>query len=364
MLTGTPPVPTPDAGSRTESRSLLPHYLAICYLALIVYASLHPFSGWRTTGLSPLIFIEAAWPRYWTAFDLAINVIAYFPLGFFLAQSINRRLGNHLASFVAFLLGAAVSLAMESLQTYLPSRVPSNVDLLCNSLGSGLGAALSLWCGRRLFRWTTRMQQQRLASIQYLEYGLILIGLWLLTQLSPETILFGAGDLRQLFNITPAVRYAAPAFFAMETGIIICNTIAIGLILNTIFSANNPFYRTLPWFFGVTLLTRMLATAILVGPQNALAWMTPGASLGLLIGGMILSLALLLPSPFRIALAGVSLMTATVLVNIAPFNPYSVAALAAWRQGHFLNFNGLTRLAASFWPFLALPYLLLLGRRS
>ena len=65
-----------------------------------------------------------------------------------------------------------------------------------------------------------------------------------------------------------------------------------------------------------------------------------------------------------IALAGVSLMTATVLVNIAPFNPYSAAALAAWRQGHFLNFNGLTRLAASFWPFLTLPYLFLLGRRS
>jgi hypothetical protein len=72
----------------------------------------------------------------------------------------------------------------------------------------------------------------------------------------------------------------------------------------------------------------------------------------------------LLPPSFRIALAGVSLMTATVLVNIAPFNPYSVAALAAWRQGHFLNFNGLTRLAASFWPFLTLPYLFLLGKRS
>jgi hypothetical protein len=29
------------------------------------------------------------------------------------------------------------------------------------------------------------------------------------------------------------------------------------------------------------------------------------------------------------------------------------AALAVWRQGRFLNFNGLTRLAASFCPFLA-----------
>ena len=58
-----------------------------------------------------------------------------------------------------------------------------------------------------------------------------------------------------------------------------------------------------------------------------------------------------------------ALMAGTVLVNLVPFNPYSAAALAIWRQGHFLNFNGLTRMAASFWPFLALPYLILLGRR-
>ncbi len=364
MLTGPSSPPTPDASRCAGSFSLLPRYLALCYLALIVYASLHPFSGWRTAGVTPLTFLEAGWPRYWTAFDLIINVIAYCPLGLFLAQSIRGRMGNLAASITAFVLGAAVSLIMESMQTYLPSRVPSNVDLLCNSLGSGLGAALSLWCGTRIFNWATRVQQQQLASIRHVEYGLILIGLWLLTQLSPETILFGAGDLRQLFNITPAVRYAAPSFFAMETAIIVCNTIAVGLILSTIFSTSRPLYRTLSVFFSAALLTRMLATAILVGPQNALAWMTPGASLGLLLGGMILALALLLPPSFRIALAGVSLMTATVLVNIAPFNPYSAAALAAWRQGHFLNFNGLTRLAASFWPFLTLPYLFLLGRRS
>ena len=47
----------------------------------------------------------------------------------------------------------------------------------------------------------------------------------------------------------------------------------------------------------------------------------------------------------------------------APPNPYSAAALAAWRQGHFLNFNGLTRWIATLWPFLTLPFLLLTTRR-
>ena len=65
----------------------------------------------------------------------------------------------------------------------------------------------------------------------------------------------------------------------------------------------------------------------------------------------------------RAEVAVAAVAAGAVLVNLAPANPYSIAALATWRQGHFLNFNGLTRLTASLWPFLTLPYLMLLGRR-
>lgn len=343
--------------------TLLPRYLAFSYFVLIVYASLHPFSGWRDPGLSPFVFLEAGWPRYWTAFDLIINISAYMPLGFFLAQSFGRRTLPLLPSLFAFMLGAMLSFVVEGIQSWLPSRVPSNIDFVCNSLGSCLGAILSLCCGDRFFIRIAKVQHHLLAPIPHIEAGLVLTGLWLLTQLSPETLLFGAGDLRHLFEITPAVPYAAPSFFAIETGIIVCNTIAIGLIVRTLLARKNSAYTILPLFFLVALLVRTLAASILVSPVNAFAWLTPGASLGLLIGGMLLFVLLLLPTQFRIAFAGLSLMAGTVLVNLAPFNPYSAAALAAWRQGHFLNFNGLTRLAASFWPFLALPYLTLLGRR-
>ncbi len=44
--------------------------------------------------------------------------------------------------------------------------------------------------------------------------------------------------------------------------------------------------------------------------------------------------------------------------------PHSAPGLAAWRKGHFLNFNGLTRLVATLWPFLTLPFLLLTTRRA
>jgi hypothetical protein len=51
-------------------------------------------------------------------------------------------------------------------------------------------------------------------------------------------------------------------------------------------------------------------------------------------------------------------MAATALVNLSPANPYLAQALAVWPQGHFLNFNGLTRLVAALWPFAAIVYLL------
>jgi hypothetical protein len=40
------------------------------------------------------------------------------------------------------------------------------------------------------------------------------------------------------------------------------------------------------------------------------------------------------------------------------------AMLKFWQQGHFLNFNGLTRLLATLWPFAAIGFLIhLAGRR-
>ena len=340
----------------------LPRYLALAYAALIVYASLHPFSGWRETGLSPFAFLDADWPHYWTGFDIATNVLAYLPLGFLLTLALQRAPGQWVPALIATLLGSAISFGMESIQTWLPSRVPSNLDLASNTLGTLLGALLALWQGKRMFRLMVGLKRQ-LAPIPHVEIALVLVGLWLLTQLSPETFLFGAGDLRHLLDIPPAVAYAPSSFFAIETTIIVCNCVAIGLIVRALLAPQHPPLGLLILFFTLTLAIRTLSAAILVEPHQAFVWLTPGAGLGLMIGGAALSILLLLPPPWRLALAGMALMAGTVLVNLTPPNPYSTVAMAAWKQGHFLNFNGLTRLVASLWPFLALPCLSLLGRR-
>ena len=363
MQPGKPEAGLSNAGDIQAAPPLLPRYLAGLYVALVIYASLYPFANWQMPGLSPFIFMEATWPRYWTTFDLATNVLAYLPLGFLLTQSPGRHAGKPMAAFVACALGIMLSFLIESAQSCLPSRVPSTIDLACNSLGAAIGALMSLKLGQHLFSVMVLAQKRYLAPVRHSEQGLVLIGLWMLTQLSPENVLFGTGDLRQVFNITSAVPYAAHSFFAIETGIVIFSTVAVGLLVRATLAVKQPACMILTALFVLALLIKTMAAAILVNPQNAFAWLTPGASLGLFLGVLLLCFLLLLPSSLYIALASLALMAGTILVNLAPFNPYSAAAFAAWQQGHFLNFNGLTRATASFWPFLALPYLILQGRR-
>ena len=73
----------------------------------------------------------------------------------------------------------------------------------------------------------------------------------------------------------------------------------------------------------------------------------------------MLPTTLFLVPALRRALGAVALLLATVLVNLAPQNPYLAEAATVWAQGHFLNFNGLTRLLSMLWPFLALVWLLI-----
>ncbi len=343
---------------------LLSRYLALAWAGLVVYGSLHPFVGWRDTGVALTAFLEGGWPRYWTVFDLAANVAVYLPLGFFLTLALRGLPGRYSAPLLAALLAGGLSFGLEAVQTWLPSRVPSNLDLACNGLGGLLGAAWAQWVGPRVFSRLIALEHRLIAPVPHAELGLTLLGLWLLVPLSPETLLFGAGDVRQIFGLTGAVPFAAESFVLIEASITAFNLVAVGLIVRLLCARLAAAYVVVPIFLLLCLTVATLAAAILVSPADALAWLTPGGKLGLAVGVVILGLAMALPATPRMMIAALALMAGTVLVNMAPPNPYSAAALATWRQGHFLNFNGLTRLVASLWPFLTLPFLLLTSRRS
>jgi VanZ family protein len=345
-------------------RAFLPIYLAAVYTLLALYGSLYPFSGWRDSGVAPFDFLHSGWLRYTTTFDLTINVLAYLPFGFLWATVFSTRLPGWRAFVLATLVGSLLSLGVETVQNYLPSRVPSNLDFACNSLGSLCGAAAGLRYGAalldggRLHAW----REQRFLPGLIGDRGLLLVALWLLTQLNPETFLFGNGNLRGLLGLPAALDFAAGRVIELEMGTVATQTLSIALIGSRL-ARHHPFMLPLA-LLGLAMLVKSCALMLLMESVHGFAWLTPGTLSGLALGIVLWIGSLGMGAAERQAIAAMALMFATVLANLMPDNPYFTNTLSGWQQGHFLNFNGLTRLASSLWPFLALPWLMLSRKNS
>ena len=167
--------------------------LALIFAALIVYASLYPFEGWRDQGLNPLAYMVAPWPSYWSRFDLIANFLGYMPLGFLimLAMLRTRRIPWPLLWTLA--LASLLSLLLETAQSYLPQRVPQRADWLLNTVGALIGAGMAWgleWTGT-MDRWS-RFRER--GFVQESRSALVLLALW------PAALLF-----------PPAAPLASPA---------------------------------------------------------------------------------------------------------------------------------------------------------
>jgi VanZ family protein len=355
--------PTSAAAGDVQAAPLARTLFAV-YVALITYASLYPLEGWQHLGLAPFDYLLAPWPRYVSLFDVTLNVLGYAPYGFLFVASVYPRFSGRGAPLTAVASAALLSIALEAAQSYLPSRFASNVDVLCNVAGAAIGAL----AGRRLAPWLLHhgpFRRLRAAAFRPgpgVDIGLVLLGLWLFTQLNTVTLLFGAGDLRELV-LVPAGRARAPEFFvSIEAITATANLVVIALLLSALMAERRA---VRPLFLGLVGSALVLKTAAfaLITRIESFAWLTPGAQEGLIAGVLVALVAVSLPRTAGLALAAVLTMAATVLVNLAPPNPYFTSMVRLWHQGQFLNINGVTRVVSGLWPFLALGYLIYLASR-
>jgi VanZ family protein len=355
---------TASAEHPAPRASRLARTLFFVYVLLVAYASLYPFSGWRDVGLSPLAFLNGPWPRYVTAFDITVNVAGYLPFGLLAVLAIYPRLAPTAAALLAVAAAAALSLLLEAAQSYLPARVPTNLDVLCNIGGAALGAALAQHFA--VLIGGGPLSRQRAAALlpgPDVDFGLVVLGLWFFVQLNPAVLLFGSGDLRDLLAPFDG-RARRPQFFVViEAVTTAANLIAVALILSALVAPGRPVRAMIMLMMLAALSVKTAAVAILMRAENVFTWLTHGAQIGLAVGIAGALAAVALPRTARLVLAAVLLMAATVLVNLAPPNPYLADSLKVWQQGHFLNFNGLTRLVSALWPFIALGYLMVLASR-
>lgn len=100
-------------------------------------------------------FLEPFWlefkPDEEYAKDLAINIFGFMPLGFFFCLYFTHVKQLQHSRVLTIALGFAVSLTIEVLQSYLPTRDSGTTDLITNTLGTILGVKLYGWmAGRNL----------------------------------------------------------------------------------------------------------------------------------------------------------------------------------------------------------------------
>lgn len=331
--------------------------LAVVYALLIAYATLHPLTGWRDQGLSPFAWLTI-WPKAFLTGDLTFNLLAYVPLGMLVMWAVFPSMRGWRAVLVALGAGVLLSLALESTQSYLPTRTPSLADFSTNGLGALVGAILgALLAPGLLERGVLKNTAERWFG-QSPARALILAGLWLFASLYPQSILFGHGSLVGLFGPISGYPFTPAEFARVEAAVTAASLFAAGTLLAMSVRQIAPRVVLVLLFVALSGAVRAMSQAILFSPELAFAWLTPGAQRGMWIGACLLLASMALPRAMQLALVVIAVTFATVVVNLAPSNPYYASIVQELNPGRFLNFNGLTQAVAAAWPFLAVVYVM------
>lgn len=370
----TPPPVTVQKASPFARASL------VAYLFLIVYASWYPFSGWQMHSPAALKDVILQWPRYWTAFDAAVNVLGYMPLGMLIVFALYPWCRRSWSVLLATLAGLLLSGCIEALQYFLPSRVASLLDILTNAGGTVLGALI----GALLIPGVLEKGRLRLLRKQWLHHEasreMLLLGLWPLAQIYPQAYLFGLGQLLPILSLwieefleieidlgallLNGMELNAEEFLLSETLITASGCTGAVLICLFLLNRHAPKFWLALLLLGAAVASKALASALLFKPEFAFAWLTPGAKGGLLISAIMLYGFSFSPTHVQRRLAMLMLALSLLFVNLVPSNPYFLMTLQSWVQGKFLNFYGAAQFLSVVWPFAALWYLFNYPRRS
>ena len=346
--------------------------LALIYAALLVYASLYPFADWRDQGIAPWAFLSAPLPKYWTGFDVVSNVLGYAPFGFLLVLSALRSGRPRHAVALATLAAGALSLTMESLQGYLPTRVPSNVDFGLNVVGAGLGGWLA-WALERMgvvARWS-RLRARWF--VQDARGALVLLALWPLALMFPAAVPFGLGQvlerleaaLAALLQQTPFLNWLplrvvelqplvpVAELLCVMLGVVIPCLLGYGVIRSP---RQRPVLVLVVSALGIG--ASALSAALSYGPEHAWSWFGDPVRAGMVAALVLLFLMLGLSRRASAAVVLLALGIYLSLLNQAPTSAYFAQTLSTWEQGRFIRFHGLVQWLGWLWPYAVLVYTL------
>jgi hypothetical protein len=203
--------------------------------------------------------------------------------------------------------------------------------------------------------------------------GLVVVGLWPLALIYPQNHLLGLGHLvpplssllSDLLDTpidlatwwTNHAQLSAEQYWLAEIIVSACGLTGAVLTMLLLLRPQAPRKSLAAFYLLSAIAVKSLACALLFAPDNAFVWLTPGATGGILIAGLMLAGLALAPATAQRRIAALALLLSLLVTNAVPANPYFVSTLQTWVQGKFLNFDGAAQFLSVLWPFLALWFL-------
>jgi len=331
--------------------------MSLSYALLILYVSITPFDFDFQNGIAAWAWLDAPLPRFITLFDVSVNILAYIPFGFLVMFAAYPRWRNYVALAMALSLSAALALGIETLQSWIPTRIPSQMDWWANVLGGLLGGLLAIPLGPQWLSGSAiRRRFDQWFGLNWAGCALFLLFPW--SQIYPQSSWLGTGV------------WGHAIFGSIDWGTLVINHViqetvitslcwlGIALLLSLGLRAKAPQWRILNGLLGLTVVVKILFTALQFGAEFSLIWLTAGAIWGMVLGSILLKWALRLAAGTKFWIALICLIGTTIAVNVLPDNPYFILTLRHWHQGRLLHFNELMQWVSVVWLPLALFWMI------
>jgi VanZ family protein len=341
-----PPASTaasPIANPRPHASRML---LAVfAYTLLILYGSLFPFDRWRHP-FEPLFTFVHVWPAHLDKADMLQNLLVYAPFGLMLSLWLASFMRYLPALVLCTVLGTTLSFSVESLQQFNPARVSSMLDVLMNAIGTASGGMLAALVLRHTLSGAMlmRLRDRYFLHGSMVNTGLVVLGIWILSQTSPLVPTLDVGHLRHALSGLYHTLLAPQTLSMAKTAVYALNVASLGMLTLTLARPDAPALRLFLLTLGFVLASKALVISRVLSLE---------ALLGSGVGFACACLLRRLPRPWA-CLLGIALAASGF--TLSEISPEGGAFTAGFNWipfvGQMRSFTGLENILELLWPFM------------
>ncbi len=334
------------------------------FAALIVYATLYPFRPFHMPNMEQFVAAIKP-PKYFTQFDVLLNVLAYVPLGIVLWLSKAHIAHTMRRVLVVIGWGTLFSASLELMQLVVASRVASCFDTLANAVGVAIGALLlANPIGVKISKAVARLRDRTLVGGQPAQFAIILLALWLFGQSNPSIPFFEAGNIHASSAVvgphTLSELNARRAIASMQLIGVSVSVAGFAFFVSSILRSAYGALRMVIVLVALAMIIKLIMATLILKADLALEWIDGNAALGMAIGIVIFIPLRRLRPRLRVYFGILFIAAGAVLTKVSSFYDAANQVLQVfnWPYGQIDRFATLTRYIYETWPIAALFFLL------